>query len=239
MKSSKNQNILLAALPVEEQQRLERYLTTVELETREVLIEPDQTIRHVYFPEDLVTSTIQLMDDGSSVECGLMGVEGFIGVQLWLHETSTPAATLVQIPGRARRMSAHDFVQQIRDRDTPLNGILARYVHSFLVMTSQVAACNRLHSLDMRLCRWLSMISNRIKRDVFPMSHDYMAQMLGVRRPTVSTTAKILQHAGLIDYERGLMRILDREGLRNGACECYRIIEAQVDRFAGTNWSKR
>jgi CRP-like cAMP-binding protein len=230
-------NILLSALPADEQQRLAPYLSRVELETGFVMAEPDEPFTYVYFPEDLVTSTLQQMEDGSSVEAGLMGVEGMAGIQVWLFAETTPAQTVVQISGHAQRMKTEDFIRHVRNTDSPLNRILGRYVHSFIVMTSQVAACNRLHDLDVRLCRWLTMIVNRINRDEFEITHEFLAQMLGVRRATVSTQLAILQRAGLIEYSRGRMRTLDRHGLRAGSCECLEIIEAQVDRFAKTHWS--
>jgi hypothetical protein len=177
------------------------------------------------------------MENGACVEAGLMGVEGCAGIQVWLHENSTPAETIVQVAGHAQRMTAENFIRHVRDTNSPLNLLLARYVHAFLVMTSQVAACNRLHEVEVRLCRWLGMIVNRIDRDEFEIRHEFLAQMLGVGRPTISTHAAILQRAGLIEYSRGHMRILDRKGLRAGACECLRIIEAQVDRFANTSWA--
>jgi hypothetical protein len=117
-----------------------------------------------------------------------------------------------------------------------VNPLLAKFVNAYLIMTSQAAACNRLHELEVRMCRWLVMVAHRVGNE-FPMRHEYLAHMLGVRRATVSTAAKILQKAGLIDYSRGTMRILDLEGLRDGACECLEIIEAQVDSFANTSWS--
>jgi Crp-like helix-turn-helix protein len=231
-------NLLLAALPTAEQQRLQPFLTQVELDLDALVIPPNEPIRYVYFPETLVTSTLNYMEDGSSVEAGLMGIEGCAGIQVWLHQNTTPVTTIVQVPGRAQRMSSHDFINQVRDANSPLNPLIARYINAFLIMTSQVAACNRLHELDARLCRWLSMIVHRVGTE-FPMRHEFLAQMLGVRRATVSTTAKILQKAGLIDYSRGNMQILDVEGLRNGSCECLEIIEAQVDAFADTSWSYR
>jgi DNA-binding transcriptional regulator YhcF (GntR family) len=136
-------------------------------------------------------------------------------------------------------MRTEDFIRHVRDTDSPLNRILARYVHAFLVMTSQVAACNRLHELDVRLCRWLTMIVNRINRDDFEITHEFLAQMLGVRRATISTQLATLQRAGLIEYSRGRMRILDRKALRAGSCECLAIIDSQVDRFANTAWASK
>lgn len=225
------ENLLLASLPAQEKRRLDPFLKSVELQDATVLIYPDQPIENVYFPETCVTSTLQELSDGSTVEAGLMGVEGMIGIQAWLHEDRTPSKTLIQVSGRAQKMGIEDFKREVMETDSPLNGYVARYTHAFLVMTSQVAACNRLHEVEPRLCRWLKMVHNRVDRDEFELRHDFIAQMLGVHRPTVSIAAKLLQKAGLIDYSRGRMRILDPEGLKNGACECYMLIEGQVARL--------
>jgi CRP-like cAMP-binding protein len=225
------ENLLLASLPGNERKRLEPFLKTMDLQDRTVLISPDEIIEYVYFPETCVTSTLQELSDGSTVEAGLMGVEGMVGIQLWLHERQTPSKTLVQVSGRVRRMDAEDFVREVMETNSPLNGPIARYTHAFLVMTSQVAACNRLHEIGPRLCRWLKMIHNRVDRDEFELRQEFIAQMLGVHRPSVSIAARMLQQAGLIDYSRGRMRILDPEGLKNGACECYSLIEGQVARL--------
>ena len=128
-------------------------------------------------------------------------------------------------------MSADDFIREIRDRPSPLNDLLARYAHAFMAMTSQVAACNRLHELEQRLCRWLTMVHQRIQRDEFSLRQQFIAMMLGVARPTVSLTAGILQKSGLLTYSRGNMKILDPDGLRAGSCECLEIIEKQVSKI--------
>ena len=226
----REENLLLAALPDEERERLAPYLREVVLDFQQVLIEPNQQITDMYFPYDAITSTIQEMNDGDSVETGLMGIEGFVGVQLWLHSPTTPTRTLVQVPGRAHHMRATDFVRHVRDAVSPLNDLCAKYAHAFLTMTSQTAACNRLHPINERLCRWLKLVHNRVRRDEFPLRQEFIAQMLGVHRPTVSTAANLLQQAGLIRYSRGQMRILDEEGLRNGSCECLEIMEKQFER---------
>jgi CRP-like cAMP-binding protein len=133
-------------------------------------------------------------------------------------------------------MSAEDFVREVRNRPTPLNDLLAQYVHAFLTMTSLVAACNGLHTLDQRLCRWLQMVYHRVQKREFHLRQEFIGQMLGVQRPTVSMTARILQQAGLISYKRGKMKILNPEGLRESACECLGIIEAQVQKIYSQPW---
>ena len=227
----REENLLLAYLPDEERERLAPYLHEEVLEFQQVLIEPNKEITDIYFPYDAITSTVQYMNDGDSVETGLMGVEGFVGVQLWLHSPTTPTRTLIQVAGRAHHMRATDFIRQVRDTDSPLNELCAKYSHAFLVMTSQTAACNRLHPINERLCRWLKLVHNRLRRDEFPLRQEFVAQMLGVHRPTVSTAANMLQQAGLIRYSRGQMRILDSDGLRSGSCECLEVIEDQFEKI--------
>jgi len=226
----RTENLLLAALSDTERERISPYLHDVVLEFQQVLIEPNQNITEIYFPYDAITSTVQEMSDGDSVETGLMGLEGFVGVQLWLRSPTTPTRTLVQVPGTAYRMSAADFIKHVRETDSQLDNLCAKYVHGFLVMTSQTAACNRLHPIHERLCRWLKLVHNRVRRDEFPIRQEFVAMMLGVHRPTVSTAANMLQQAGLIRYSRGQMRVLDADGLRNGSCECLEIIERQFEK---------
>lgn len=230
-------NLLLAAIPKEERARLDEFLTLVELHNGDNLIEPNKPIENIYFPIDAVTSTIQEMSDGSSIESGLMGIEGMIGIQLWLRSRSTPSRTLIQVEGRLWQMKAKDFIREVRDNsESALNEYVARYTHCFLNMTSVTAACNRLHPVEERLCRWLKLTHDRIRRDEFNLRHEFLSQMLGVHRPTISIAANILQQAGLISYRRGSIKILDSEGLREGACECLEIIEAEFDRMFDRPW---
>ena len=227
----RNENLLLAALPDAERERLSPYLKKVVLEVQQVLIEPNEEITDIYFPYDAITSTLQEMNNGDSAETGLMGIEGFVGVQLWLGARTTPTRTMVQVAGEAHHMRASDFIRHVRDADSPLNDLCGKYAHAFLVMTSQIAACNRLHPVDERLCRWLKLVHNRVRRDEFPIRQEFIAMMLGVHRPTVSTAANMLQQAGLIKYSRGQMQILDADGLRNGSCECLEIMERQFEKI--------
>jgi CRP-like cAMP-binding protein len=231
------ENLLLASLPHEERERLDPFLEWTEVEFEETLIEPNEPFTQVFFPFDAITSTLQEMSDGSSIETGLMGVEGMIGIQFWLRMPSTPTRTFVQVPGRGHRMKAADFLREVMERpESQLNTLVARYTHGFLTMTSIAAACNRLHTLDQRMCRWLKLVHNRVRRDEFPMRQEFMAMMLGVQRPTVSTTANMLQKAGLITYTRGRMTVLDHEGLAAGACECYELMEREMDRIFDVPW---
>lgn len=230
------ENLLLAVLPREERERLDPYLEHVTYGQGDVLIEPNEPIELILFPYDLVTSTIQVMSNGMALEVGLMGIEGMIGIQYWLRQKSTPAKTLVQVPGSGLRMKASVFKREVMDKPSPLNDLVASYIHAFLVMTSQVAVCNRLHEMDVRLSRWLMLIYNRTQREEFPLKQEFLALMLGAHRPTVSTAAKILQKAGFIRYSRGRITILDPKGLEQGSCECLTIMEEQFDKIFDQSW---
>ncbi|HEY7352890.1 MAG TPA: helix-turn-helix domain-containing protein [Terriglobales bacterium] len=137
-------------------------------------------------------------------------------------------------------MSTDDFIREVRENpSSPLNKLVAAYLHAFLILTSMTAACNRLHSIDQRLCRWLRMTYNRARRTDFPLRHEFLAQMLGVHRPTLSTAASMLQRAGLINYRYGKLTILDPDGLTEGACECYAMMEKQFDRIFQQPWREK
>jgi CRP-like cAMP-binding protein len=234
------ENLLLAALPKAERHRLDPFLERVEMQTGQPITEPDEPIPYLYFPFDAITSTTQEMSDGSIIETGLMGVEGLSGVQVWLGQRTTAATTFVQIPGVGHRMKTEDFIREVRDNvSSPLNNLIRSYIHAFLVMTSITAACNRLHSVDQRMCRWLRMTYNRAHRSEYPLRHEFLAQMLGVQRPTLSTTAGMLQRAGLISYRYGKLTITNPEGLRAGACECLELMEVQFDKIFDQPWREQ
>jgi Crp-like helix-turn-helix domain len=233
------ENLLLAALPKAERDRLDPFLEPVEMQAGQLITDPGEPIPYLYFPYDAVTSTTQEMSDGSTIETGLMGIEGLSGVQVWLGQRSTASTTFVQVPGTGHRMSTEDFIREVRDNlSSPLNNLIRSYVHTFLVLTSMVAACNRLHPIDQRMCRWL-----RAANDVqpcrpteYPLRHEFLAQMLGVQRSTLSMTASILQRAGLISYHYGKLTIMNPEGLVAGACECLELMEAQFDNVFNQPW---
>jgi len=232
-------NLILASLPAGERARLLPMLERVELESSKVLIEPHEPIRYIYFPIDLVTSTVQDLSNGSSVETGLMGMEGVVGIQYWLQQETTPSRTIVQIAGTALRMAAPMFKREVMEKPSPLNGRIAACIHAFLAMTGQTAACNRMHEVNTRLARWLSLVHDRVQRDEFSLRHEFIAMMLGVHRPAVTIAANVLQSAGLISYRRGSLTIRDPAALRESACECYGIIEALFDKMYGAHWRER
>jgi len=231
------ENMLLRSLPERERDRLLEFMEHIEVELEDELIAPGEPIEFVYFPNDAVTSTLQLLRNGDTVESGLMGLEGMVGIQAWLHQRTTPTRTIVQVPGSALRMPIADFRREVMQTTSPLNVLIARYIHGFLTMTSQTAACNRMHDIDERLCRWLRLVYNRVpQRTELPLRQEFLAAMLGVHRPTVSTAASMLHEAGYIDYTRGRLRILDPEGLAHGACECYELMEREFDRIFDEPW---
>ena len=231
------ENLLLAALPKAERARLDPFLEQIEMQVGLPITDPGEPIPYLYFPYDAVTSTTQEMSDGSMIETGLMGIEGLAGVQVWLGQLTTAATTFVQVPGMAHRIKTDDFIREIRNNvQSPLNDLIRSYVHGFLIMTSITAACNRLHSVDQRMCRWLSMTYNRAHRTEYPLRHEFLANMLGVQRPTLSTAASMLQRAGLISYRYGKMTITNPEGLRSGACECLELMEVQFDKIFDQPW---
>jgi len=237
--SNDRDNLILASLPKDERLRLQPFLESVQLDAKTHLIEPGEPIRYTYFPIDLVTSTLQELRDGSSVEIGLMGLEGVVGIQFWLQQETTTTRTIVQVGGTALRMSSRVFKREVMDKPSPLNKMIASYVHAFLSMTGQTAACNRMHEVSTRLARWLSLVYDRVQRDEFPLAQEFMAAMLGVHRPAVTIAAKTLQEAGLISYRRGSITITDPIALRESACECYAIIEAQFDKMFGRDWREQ
>lgn len=232
-------NLILAALPEEERQRLEPFLQATQFALREPLIEPGEPIRYLYFPVDLVASTIHTMTDGSTVETAMAGRDGFVGVQVFLRQTTAATCTFVQIPGNAMRLRTEVFLKELHDYpQSVFSDMIANYTNAFLTLTTITAACNRIHRVEQRLCRWLKMTHNRADGDVFPVRHEFLAYMLGVHRPSVSIAANILKKAGLIRYDYGRMHILDTKGLEAGACECCGVMEKQIEKIYGKPFRK-
>jgi CRP-like cAMP-binding protein len=184
----------------------------------------------VYFPIDLVGSVLAETDAGP-VEVGTIGNEGVVGLPVFLGARSGPGMAMVQVPGRALRMELEAFRREARTGE--LRSLLERYTLGFLTLVSQGTACNRSHSAEQRLARWLLIVHDRVGRDEFPLTQEFMAQMLGVRRATVSETAAKLHNDGLISYSRGVVRLLDRAALEKTSCECYQIVRAGFERLFG------
>lgn len=225
-------NFLLAELTSAERKRLDPFLEPVALKMREVLMEADESIRYVYFPVNVVASVVQSMSDGSTVETGIIGREGMVGVPAWLRQKKAPPARIfVQVPGTAYRMKRETFVKEVVNTHSAMNDCIAPYVNAFLTQTAMTAACNRIHRVETRLCRWLKMVHNRVDGDTFAMRHEFLSYMLGVHRPSISIAAAALKKAGLISYERGILTVLDSEGLARNACECYTVVETQFEKI--------
>lgn len=227
---AKTGNLLLDRLPAEAFETLRPHLEPVTLPHGQLLIAPDEPIKHVHFPLNALSSLVTLMEDGSTVESGAVGREGMVGVPALLCEATTPMQTLVQIPGEALRAHAK-VVRSEFDRGEALQKLLYRYLHTLFVVASQTAACNRLHNVDARLCRWLLMSSDGVASDELALTQEFLATMLGTRRPGVTEAAGRLQSAGLIAYRRGHIRILERAGLERAACECYRKTRDEFERL--------
>jgi CRP-like cAMP-binding protein len=221
-------NHLLAAVPRQAHQRLLAGLAQVSLSYGEVLYEPAEPIRHVYFPIDCLVSLLTTVDKQRSLEVGMVGNEGMVGMPMALGIGNSAVRALVQGSGSALRMTAARFRAEFK-KNLPLQRALFRYTHLLMAQISQTAACNRFHEAEARLARWLLMTSDRVHADEFRLTHEFLAHMLGVRRVGVTQAARVLQRKNLIDYSRGHIRILDRKGLEAAACPCYRIVKDLQD----------
>jgi CRP-like cAMP-binding protein len=222
-------NRILSSLPREEYERIAPHLRPVELPRGEVLYHTNERIEQVFFPINSMLSLVARMSDGANVEVGVVGYEGMGGLPYMLGAEKSPHEVMAQIPGSALRVSANVIKDEFK-RGGSLQELLHRYMQSLLVMTAQAAACNGSHSVAERLARWLLMSSDRCRCDELPLTHEFLAMMLGARRAGVTETALTLQSAGLITYKRGRITITDRPGLEDFACECYGILKREFDR---------
>jgi CRP-like cAMP-binding protein len=203
----------------------------VTLESGEVIAAAGEPFRHVYFPETAVLSLINRMADGAAVEVGTVGNEGIAGVAAFLEAEASANETIAQIPGAASRVPVAAFVAGAEQRPV-LRRLLNRYTQAYLTQVAQTAACNRLHGIEARCARWLLMTHDRVDQaERFPLTQEFLAIMLGVRRVGVTLAAGALRDAGLIRYSRGAIHVIDREGLEAAACECYAIVRRQFDRL--------
>ena len=225
-------NRLLSQLSSEDLIPLATKLEPVELSARQILYEAGAPLSHVYFPSTSVMAMTAPLTGRPRIEVATVGNEGMIGVRALLGADTAPAQVLVQIPGSALRMKSSDLHAEatIGSRLLP---VLFRYANAFLTQLFQSVACNMAHSLDKRLCRWLLMTQDRVRSDRFPMTHEMLAAMLGVRRASVTEAAGKLQSAGMIRYTHGKITILDRSALESASCECYRVVRADFDRLLG------
>jgi CRP-like cAMP-binding protein len=224
-------NSLLASLPALAIKRLAPHLVPLTFKRNQILHDPGQTIETVYFLEDGICSIVVAMEDGSTVEVGIIGRDGFVGLPAVLGTGHTPNRSFIQLPGSGFSVAAKTLREQLSETSGELRLCLQRGIQGLLVQTAQTAACNRVHELEERLARWLLMCRDRVQADRLPITHEFLAMMLGTRRSTVTVAAGILHRAGLIEYSRGHVLILRHEGLEEVACECYGIIRDEYARL--------
>ncbi len=228
--SSARQNRLLAALPDAEWQRWLPQLELVDLPLGEVLYEPGSTLSHVYFPTTAIVSLLYVMENGASAEIAIVGNEGIVGISLFMGGESTPSRAVVQSAGQGFRLAAQTIKDEF-DRSGPVMHLLLRYTQALITQMAQTAVCNRHHTLDQQLCRWLLLSLDRLRGSELVMTQELIANMLGVRREGVTEGALKLQRAGLIRYARGHVTVLDRPGLEKRTCECYAVVKSEYDRL--------
>jgi CRP-like cAMP-binding protein len=222
-------NQVLAHIPPRAYRRLQAQLEPVTLSFGQVLYEPGETIRHVYFPIDCLISLLTAVDKRRSLEVGMVGNEGMAGMPFILGVGMSGVRALVQGQGAALRMASGPFRIEF-DRNRPLQQALFRYTHALMAQISQTAACNRFHDTEARLARWLLMTRDRVGSDEFPLTHEFLAHMLGLRRVGVTEAASALKARNLIGYHRGMIDIRNTKGLEASACPCYEIVNAVYER---------
>jgi CRP-like cAMP-binding protein len=223
-------NRLLAALPVEERLRLGSELRLVELGMREQIYDTGDAITQIYFPVNCVISMVAAVEDDVAVEIAMIGLEGMAGLPAFLGTAVNPHRSFCQVPGQALRLETVTL-RRFLAGDGALHDLLHRYTQAVMAFLAQNIACNRLHSAEERTARWLAQTHDRVGSDSFQITQDFLAQMLGARRATVSESARTLQQAGLIRYSRGRITILDRDGLQAAACQCYLTIRHEFDKL--------
>jgi CRP-like cAMP-binding protein len=223
-------NELLAALPEEKLQRWQPHLEFVKMRVGDVLYESGDTLEHAYFPTTAIVSLLYQLQNGASAEIAVVGNEGILGVSLFMGGGSTPSRAVVQSAGHGFRLRAQLMKDEF-DRAGPVLRLLLRYTQALITQMSQTAVCNRHHSLDQQLCRWLLLSLDRLRGYQLDMTQELIGNMLGVRRGTVTESALQLQQAGLIRYARGHITVLDRRGLEKRSCECYSVVKREYDRL--------
>src|SRR5579859_7161329 len=226
--ASAGENRILTALPSAERQDLFGLVRNVTLPVKTVLFEPGEPVDALYFPTDGVISLVTPLHDGAIVEVATIGNEGIVGVPL-MPAGGLAVRAISQVAGHSLRLEAGAFLRFV-ESSTSLRALVEKYTQALFGQISQAAACNRLHSSEERLSRWLLMSHDRVGSDSFPITHEFLAQMLGARRATVTLSAGLLQAAGIIRYHRGRVTIVDRERLEEVSCECYAVIKSALDR---------
>jgi len=229
-RQSPRQNHLLSALPRVDYERIAARLELVQLQLGDVLYEPDIPLRYVYFPTTAIVSLLYVMEDGASAEIAIVGNEGILGIALFMGGETTPSRAVVQSAGHAYRMKAQLLKEEF-GQFGPFLHLLLRYTQALITQMAQTAVCNRHHSVDQQLCRWLLLSLDRLASSELSMTQELIANMLGVRREGVTEAAGKLQLAGLIHYRRGKITVLDRPRLESRSCECYQVVKTEFDRL--------
>ncbi len=230
MPSNLHLNGLITALPSDSQKRLLANLELVPLASGKVLYEAGETLRHVYFPIDCIISSIYVMESGATTGILVIGNEGMVGTAIFMGGESTPSRAIVQTGGLAYRLSVQKFKMEF-NLHTDLLLLLLRYTQSLITQIAQTAACNRHHSIDQQLCRWLLLSLDRLPDNHIAMTQELISSVLGVRREGVTEAAGKLQKSGVIEYSRGRITVLDRIQLEQLSCECYAVVRKEIDRL--------
>lgn len=227
-------NVLLARLPEEEYQMLLPHLEYFPTPVKTVLFERGKEIRYVYFPLSGGHSVLAVMEDGAAVEVGTIGPEGMSTVDVLTGSTQATETTICQIPGDSLRTPVEKF-NELLGKAPELRRLAYRFLQAYLSQVSQSVACNRLHSTEERFARWILISHDRVHGDTFQLTQEFLADMLGVHRPSVTLIARSFQQAGLLTYKRGVITILDRAGIEDASCECYRVVRDQFEKALGAS----
>ncbi len=225
-------NFLLAALPDEDFVRLKPQLELVEMKLGDVIYESGEKMDYAYFPTTSIVSLLYIMENGSTAEIGVVGNDGIVGTSLFMGGESTTSRAIIQSAGALFRIRGGDLKQEFA-RGGSLQDLLLRYIQALMTQISQTAVCNRLHSIEQQLCRWLLLSHDRLRSDTLVMTHDLISNMLGVRREGITLAAQKLASKKLITNDRGTMTVIDRKGLESAVCECYAVVNKEYARLLG------
>lgn len=230
-------NQLLAALPADEFERISPYLKYQSYPLGHILYEPGEEMKEVYFPEQALLSLLSLLEDGTLTEIALVGNEGMVGLPVIWGGRSTPQLLTVQFAGDVLVLEADQLVEEF-NRDGTLRQLLLLFMQALFTQVAQNATCNRQHTIEERLARWLLSVQDSVQQDSLTLTHDFIAKMLGIRRSGVTVAAGVLQQAGMIRYSRGRIAILDRARLETASCECYRLVQQEYNRLLGSRMTR-